>query len=32
MLPATIQVTIGFKGTLNLSPVATPVITPTRTK
>jgi YbbR domain-containing protein len=32
MLPATIQVTIGPKGTLGLSPVATPVITPTRTK
>ena len=28
MLPATIQVTIGPKGTLNLSPVATPSVTP----
>ena len=32
MLPATIQVTIGLSGTLNLSPIATPVITPTQTK
>jgi YbbR domain-containing protein len=32
MLPATIQVTIGLQGTLNLSPVATPSVTPTRTK
>jgi YbbR domain-containing protein len=32
MLPATIQVTIGPKGTLNLSPVPTPSVTPTRTK
>jgi len=32
MLPATIQVTIGLSGTLNLSPIATPTITPTKTK
>jgi len=32
MLPATIQVTIGPVGTLNLSPIATPTITPTKTK
>jgi len=32
MLPATIQVTIGYKGTLNLSPVPTPGPTPTKTK
>jgi YbbR domain-containing protein len=32
MLPAMIQVTIGPSGTLNLSPIATPSITPTRTK
>jgi YbbR domain-containing protein len=32
MLPATIQVTIGPVGTLNLSPVATPGLTPTPTK
>jgi YbbR domain-containing protein len=32
MLPATIQVTIGLSGTLNLSPVATPSATPTKTK
>jgi YbbR domain-containing protein len=32
MLPATIQVTIGPVGTLNLSPIATPTITPTRPK
>ncbi len=40
MLPATIQVTVGYSGTLNLSPLPTPtrtitataVVTPTRTK
>ena len=32
MLPATIQVTIGPVGTLNLSPIATPTVTPTKTK
>jgi YbbR domain-containing protein len=32
MLPATIQVTIGPVGTLNLSPIATPTMTPTKTK
>jgi YbbR domain-containing protein len=32
MLPATIQVTIGPLGTLNLSPIPTPTTTPTRTK
>ena len=32
MLPATIQVTIGLQGTLNLSPIATPTVTPTRAR
>jgi YbbR domain-containing protein len=32
MLPATIQVTIGPLGTLNLSPLATPTATPTKAK